>query len=140
MKKILVIYLENGSLKEIAEGIKKGAETEGLEVDLISTETASNSISFYPYDLAVVGSPTRGIFRGKAAGDLISFFKKCKNTMGQKTVAFVTPRFFATGKALKDLMNKMEQNLGSVVIDFKKLKKEKDGLKFGKSLKDYKIN
>ena len=122
------------------QGIKEGAEKGGGEVDIINTDTTQNSISFYPYDLVIVGSPSRGIFRGSAASDLEPLFKKCKSTMGQKTIAFVTPRFFATGKALKDLMNKLEQKLGCVIIDFQRFKKEKDGIEFGKELKDYEIN
>ena len=139
--KILIIYSKTNSLQKIVQGIKSGIESNGNdEVDTLNTEINNNkSISFHPYDLVMIGSYTKGFIRGKSSEDLLPLLKKCKGTLGQKTIAFITPRFFATNKALKDLMNKLEEKLGCMIIDFKKIKNKKEGIELGRNLKNYNI-
>jgi flavodoxin len=133
LQKILIIHSKKGDLKRIAEGIEEGAENKGHRVDVLSTERRGRMVSFHAYDLVIVGSPTEGFFRGSIASDLKPFLKKCKRTVGQETVAFVTPRYFATNKALKSLMGQLEE-LGCVVNDFKTLKSYSQAVTYGKSL------
>lgn len=134
MKKILIIYSTEGDLKNIAEGIAQGARQNGYEVELFDTNYSGRPISFFKYDLVIAGAPTQGIFRGKIPSDLANFLKYCKRTSGQEAMAFVTPRFFATNKALKKVMGELEK-LGCIVKDFRTLKNEKEAEEFGGSFK-----
>ena len=133
LQKILIIHSRKGDIKKLAQGIQEGAENKGHQVEVLSTKNKGKIVSFHTYDLVIVGSPTEGIFRGQCADDVRKFLKKCKRTVGQKTSAFVTPRFFATNKALKKLMGELEQ-LGCVVNDFKTLKSYSQAVDYGKSL------
>jgi len=132
LQKVLIIYSTEGDLKKIAEGIAQGARQKGYEVELFDTGYSGRPISFYKYDLVVAGAPTQGIFRGKIPSDLSKFLKDCKRTTGQEAMAFVTPRFFATNKALKKVMGELEK-LGCIVKDFRTIKNEKEAKEFGNS-------
>ena len=134
LQKILIIYSKEGDIKDIAEGIAEGAREEGYQVELKDTEIDGRPVSFFPYDLVIAGAPTQGIFRGKIPSDLSSFLKECKRTGGQDAMAFVTPRFFATNKALKLVMGELEK-LGCIVKDFRKIKNRKEAVQFGKTIK-----
>ena len=134
LQKILIIYSKEGDIKDIAEGIAEGARENGYQVELKDTEIDGRPVSFFPYDLVIAGAPTQGIFRGKIPSDLSSFLKECKRTGGQDAMAFVTPRFFATNKALKLVMGELEK-LGCIVKDFRKIKNRKEAVQFGKTIK-----
>jgi menaquinone-dependent protoporphyrinogen IX oxidase len=134
LQKILIIYSKEGDIKDIAEGIAEGAKENGYQVELKDTEIDGRPVSFFPYDLVIAGAPTQGIFRGKIPSDLSSFLKECKRTGGQDAMAFVTPRFFATNKALKLVMGELEK-LGCIVKDFRKIKNRKEAVRFGKTIK-----
>ena len=134
LQKILIIYSKEGDIKDIAEGIAEGAREEGYQVELKDTEIDGRPVSFFPYDLVIAGAPTQGIFRGKIPSDLSSFLKECKRTGGQDAMAFVTPRFFATNKALKLVMGELEK-LGCIVKDFRKIKNRKEAVQFGKKIR-----
>lgn len=133
MQKILIIHSINGKLDEIAGGIAEGLRHNGHQVDILSTAYKERPVTFHPYDLVLAGSPTRGIFKGKVSEDIPPFLKKCKRTAGQKTIAFVTPRFFATTRALRSLMAELEK-LGCIVYNFSSLKNRQQAVKFGESL------
>jgi len=133
LHKILIIYSKEGKLKEIAEGIAEGARKEGNETEVIDTTYSERPVTFFPYDLVVAGAPTQGIIRASIPSDLSEFLKKCKRTGGQKAVAFVTPRFFATNKALKKVMGELEK-IGCIVNDFRAIKNRKEAVEFGQSL------
>lgn len=133
MKKILIIHSAEGNLDKISRGIKEGAVNRGYNVDVLSTEDRGRTVNFHPYDLVVVGSPTKGVFRGSIAEDLPTYLRDCKRTQGQEAIAFVTPRFFATSKALKSLMGQLEK-LGCIVNDFRSLGNYDEAVEFGKGL------
>lgn len=133
MKKILIIYSIEGKLKEIAEGIAKGAGKNGYQVDVISTKAQGKVVSFFPYDLILVGSPAYGLIKGKIAADIQPFLSQCKRTSGKEAVAFITPKALATDKALKVLMGELEK-LGCFVNNFATLKSEQSAVVFGEQL------
>ncbi|MFW6034656.1 MAG: DNA-binding response regulator [Halothermotrichaceae bacterium] len=133
MKKILIIYSTEGELDEVVRGIEKGASANGHQIDVLSTDEKPQTLSFHPYDLVLVGSPTKGLFKGKIAGDIDPFLRDCKRTEAQDAVAFVTPRFFATTKSLKKLMGVLEKQ-GCFVKNFVSLKTKVDAFDFGKKL------
>jgi menaquinone-dependent protoporphyrinogen IX oxidase len=130
--KILIIHSVEGDVDEIARGLSEGARKNGHQVDIISTKENKN-ITFFPYDLVIVGSPTRGFFKGKIATDISPFLSQCKRTMGKTAIAFVSPRAFATTRALKVLMGELEK-LGCFVKDFASLSNYNGGVEFGRTL------
>src|SRR5690606_10964019 len=115
---ILIIHSVEGKLKEIGEGIARGAERSGYQVDFLSTKDTGRVVTFLPYDLILVGSPAKGVIKGKIAEDISPFLRQCKRTDGKEAIAFVTPNGLATDKALKVLMAELEK-LGCFVNDFK---------------------
>ncbi len=130
--KILIIHSVKGDIDQIAKGLSEGAQKKGHQVDIVSTRE-NKIVNFFPYDLVIVGSPTRGFFKGKIATDISPFLNQCKRTMGKKAFAFVTPKAFATTSALKILMGELEK-LGCFVKDFTSLSNYNDGLEFGSTL------
>lgn len=133
MQRLLIIHTPDADLKDIAEGIKEGAEAQGFRVDIKNTNDIGNGVSFYPYDLILAGSPTKGIFRGKIDQSLNKFLSEAKRTVGKDTVAFVKPRFFATNKALKKVMSALESQ-GCIVKNFKAIKDHQSAVEFGKNI------
>lgn len=129
---VLIIYA-GGGMKNIARGIAEGVEKNGHSSEMIDANQRDRPISFHKFDLVAVGAPTKGIFRGSVPAELSETLKKCKRTMGQESVAFVTPRLFATSDALKKVMGEMEK-LGCVVRNFRSLKSYNDAVEFGKGL------
>ena len=134
MQRLLVIHTPDADLKDIAEGIKEGAETQGFRVDIKNTKDIGNGVSFYPYDLILAGSPTKGIFRGRIDQSLNKFLSEAKRTVGKDAVAYVKPRFFATTKALKKVMSSLESQ-GCIVKNFKSIKNHQSAVEFGKNIK-----
>ncbi|ADQ13853.1 response regulator transcription factor [Halanaerobium hydrogeniformans] len=134
MQRILIIHTPDDDLKEIAEGIKEGAEKQGFRVELKNTADGAGGVSFYPYDLVIAGSPTLGIFKGKIDNSLRKFLKDVKRTTGQNAYAYVKPRFFASRKALKEVMAALEEQ-GCIVKNFKAIKDHQSAVEFGKSIK-----
>ncbi len=133
MRKILIIHSEEGNLKGVVQGIAEGAGSNGHRVDIISTKDRNKIVTFFPYDLILTGSPTLGFFKGKIAGDIKHFLSQCKRTAGKSAIAFVTPRAFATTRALKILMAELEK-LGCIVKDFANLRNKNEAISFGKKL------
>ncbi|NLM96743.1 MAG: flavodoxin family protein [Halanaerobiaceae bacterium] len=133
MKKVLIIYSSEGNLKEIAEGIAEGARKNAYQVDLISTREQGKVVSFFPYDVVLVGSPAYGVIKGKIAPDIPPFLSQCKRTAGKEAIAFVSPKGMATDKALKVLMAELEK-LGCFVNNFTALKSRQSAVAFGEQL------
>ncbi len=134
MQRLLIIHTPDADLKDIADGIKEGAESKGFRVDIKSTKDIGSGVSFYPYDLILAGSPTEGIFRGKIDQSLNKFLSEAKRTVGKDAVAYVKPRFFATNKALKKVMAALESQ-GCIVKNFKAIKNHQSAVEFGKNIK-----
>ena len=134
MQRLLIIHTPDADLKDIASGIKEGAEAQGVRVDMKNTKDIGTGISFYHYDLIAAGSPTKGIFKGKIDKSLNKFLSEAKRTGGAEAVAFVKPRFFATNKALKKVMAALEAQ-GCIVKNFKALSDHRSAVEFGKNIK-----
>lgn len=134
MQRLLIIHTPDAELKEIATGIKEGAESQGFRVDMKNTRDIGRGVSFYQYDLIAAGSLTKGIFKAKIDKSLNKFLAEAKRTVGSNAIAYVKPRFFATNKALKKVMAALESQ-GCIVKNFKALKDHQSAVEFGKSIK-----
>lgn len=134
MQSLLVIYTPASDLKKIAEGIKKGAESQGFKVDIKNTKEIERVISLHPYDLVLAGSKAEGIFASDIDSSLKDFLAEAKRTQGRDAFAFVKPYFFATNKTLKKIMAVLESE-GCIVKNFKRLKNYHSAVEFGKNIK-----
>ncbi len=121
MKRVLIIQSTDDSVQEVVKGLEAGFKNQGLQVDLEEIVQRTRPLSFHPYDLVVVASPTLGFFGGKIDDQLGEFLKHCKRTSGQKAVAVVNSKLFGTGKSAKKVMEKLEEQ-GCVVKDFRVFK------------------
>ncbi len=130
MKNILIIYSQEGDAEKVARGIKEGAESQGHRAELLAASGEGDEISFHKYDLVIVGSPTKGLIKGRPAEDISPTLDRCKHTVGQDAFAFITSSLIGSTKALKKLMEQLEKQ-GCVVKDFETLKKKADGEKLG---------
>lgn len=133
VQRLLIIHTPDPELKTIAEAIKKGAESQGLRVDLKNTKDRGTGVSFYPYDLILAGSSVSGFLKAKLDNSLASFLADAKRTTGKDAVAFVKPHFFVTNKALKKVMAALEAQ-GCIVKNFKALKNQDSAVKFGENI------
>lgn len=132
MQKILILHSPDKKVQQLAEEIKKGAETGGHRVDLIAASgSGGKDISFHPYDLVVVGSEKKGLIKGRPPQVMGETFSRCKRTVGQESMAFLKPSLFGNTRALRELMNEMEKQ-GMVVKDFATLKSTADAEEFGR--------
>lgn len=131
MGKVLIIYSEKKDFTEFAEALKLGFTKQGVEVEMQNLKAPSRPINFKKYDLVLAGSPIFGFFGGKIDEDLAEFLKDCKNTVGQKAVAFVDSKFIGSSKSLKKVMAKLE-SIGCMVYDFRSFSDVKTAEKFAK--------
>ncbi len=132
VQKILILHSPDKKVVQVAEGIKKGAETSGHRVDMIAASGASGrDISFHVYDLVIVGSEKKGLIKGRPPQVMGETFSRCKRTVGQESMAFLKPSLFGNTRALRELMNEMEKQ-GMVVRDFATLKSSEEGEEFGR--------
>ncbi len=132
MSKVLIIYSEKKEFTEFAEALKLGFIEQGAEVEMQNLEVPSRPINFKRYDLVLAGSPIFAFFGGKIDEDLGEFLKNCKNTVGQKAVAFVNSKFIGSSKSLKKVMTKLE-SIGCMVYDFRSFSELKTAEKFAKN-------
>ncbi|AZO93902.1 DNA-binding response regulator [Iocasia frigidifontis] len=131
--KVLVIHAQDDKITKIAKAMVEGIVNNGNQADRISTSDTGGLVNFHSYDLVLVGSPTKGFFKGKIDENIKPFLGQCKRTVGKEAVAFVTPRGFATTKALKLVMAVLE-SLGCIVKDFVSLSTVKEARVFGGKL------
>lgn len=134
LRRLLIIYTPDDNIKKMAEGLKKGVEEAEFQVVMVNTAYNRTGISFAPFNIAAAESPTKEIFRGKIDSSLAKFFSQFKLTPGQEAAAFAAPRFFAAGKALKNVMPLLEKE-GCAVKIFFEAKDYKTAVKFGRDLK-----
>lgn len=133
MKKILIIHTTNRKITDFAKSIKKGIESNGHKVDLLSTEYKDKMVTFFPYDIIIVGSHALGFFKGKIDHKLKKFLHECKRASGKKVITFVNGKIFAANSANKNLMAEME-HMGCFVYDFRVFKNADEAEEFGKQI------
>lgn len=130
----LILYSAQGSLGDIAEGLKAGLTRTGFKVQLKQAESSGSApIIVSQYDLVCVGSPVLGTFGGQVAADIDATIKRISRLEGKVTVAFVKPKLFGSRKALTRLMGMLEHQ-GAWVQDFSQLRGRADAENFGLTL------
>lgn len=102
--------------------ISSTIRSRGHQVDEVRVENSSRTPSLFIYDLVYVGTKVTGTWGGKFSSSLASYLRDCTGLEGKKAVVFVTPKLFGTGKAIKRIMNLLEEK-GGIVIDFGSLRK-----------------
>ncbi len=133
MKAILIYSSKFRKFDKIAEMIFATLQSKGHRVKKIKVEESTKAPSLFPYDLVFVGSPVEGLWGGRFSEKLDGFIKKCTGLQGKKSAVFVYPKAIGTGKAMKQIMRRLEQK-GSIVIDFRSIKKESEAKAFAEKL------
>lgn len=95
-------------LSALAQGLARGIEAQGHQVDLIDSRRDSNAkLSMYQY--IAIGAEQTGIFGGKIPPQVTEFLRNAGVIGGKKCFAFVLPRPIGSYKALGNLMRSMER-------------------------------
>ena len=94
-------------LRDIANGLARGIEKQGNQVDVFDGGRDSN-VKLTIYQYIVVGMEPSGSFSGKVPDSLRSFLAGSGVVSGKKSYAFVTRSPFGTAKSLTNLMRSME--------------------------------
>ena len=133
MRTILIYSSPSRKFDTLVEVISSSLQRLGNQVKKVKVEEEQRPVSLFAYDLVFVGSPVLGFWGGKFPEKLSSYLKKCTGFQGKKSAVFVFPKSFGTVKAMKRLMHELEEK-GSIVIDFRQIKKSLDAKKFGNRL------
>jgi len=132
--RIMLIYAsQSKKFDNLATTIFSKLQAGGHQVEKIKVEEVDRVPTLFPYDLVFFGSPVEGFWGGRFSEQLNSFIGKCTGLQGKKSVVFVYPKTFGTGKAMKRIMHKLEEK-GSIVIDFRSIKSKSEAEAFAERL------
>lgn len=131
----LILYGPQGGLSALAKGLAAGLEAVGYRTELIeATSRSSAPIQAFGYDLICVGSTVRGRFGGQVADEVGDALKRFTRLEGKAAAAFVRRRWLGSTRALRRLMELMEEQ-GAQVRDFAALTDPKAAERFGRRLR-----
>ena len=132
--RVLILYGgEGGRIEEVTKVISSTIRSRGHEVDEVRAENSSRITSFFIYDLVYVGSQVTGIWGGKFSSTLASYLRDYSGLEGKRAVVFVTPKLLKAGKAIKKIMNLLEEK-GAIVVDFASLRKPSEAEDLAKKI------
>ena len=132
--RVLILYGgEGGRIGAMTKVISSTIRSRGHEVDEARVESSRRITSFFVYDVVYVGSQVVGMWGGKLSSTLASYLRDCSGLEGKKAVVFVTPKLFGTGKAIKKIMNFLEEK-GGIVVDFASLRKPSEAEDLAKKI------
>ncbi len=132
--RVILIYSSNSrKFDMLVETIFSNLQRLGNQVKMVKVEKGERPVSLFAYDLIFVGSPVLGFWGGKFSQELSSYLKQCTGFQGKKSVVFVFPKLLGTVKATRRLMHELEEK-GSIVIDFRQIKKKSEAKEFGTRL------
>jgi menaquinone-dependent protoporphyrinogen IX oxidase len=94
-------------LRDIANGLARGIEKQGNQVDVFDGSRDSN-VKLTIYQYIVVGMEPSGAFSGKVPDSVRAFLAGSGVVTGKKSYAFVSRSTFGTAKSLSNLMRSME--------------------------------
>lgn len=133
MRTILIYSSQSKKFDMLVEAISSSLQRLGNQVKKVKVEEEQRPVSLFAYDLVFIGSPVMGFWGGKFSEELSSYIRKCTGFQGKKSAVFVFPKLLGTVKATRRLMHELEKK-GSIVIDFRQIKKIADAKKFGNRL------
>lgn len=132
--RVLILYGgEGGRIGAMTKVISSTIRSRGHEVDEARVESSRRIISLFIYELVYVGSQVVGMWGGKFSSTLASYLRDCSGLEGKKAVVFVTTKLFGTGKAIKKIMNLLEEK-GAIVVDFASLRKPSEAEDLAKKI------
>jgi len=122
VKRVIIIYSDEGHLAPIAEGIKNGLsqDSDKVRVEIVSVANCATPFSVRPYDLVCIGSPVQGIFGGRIAPDVVNLINRVNGIEGKQCAVFVSNKPFGAQKTIRKMMELLEKQ-GALVQDFEVL-------------------
>lgn len=133
MKVMLFYSSHSKKFDAIAEEIFATLQSNAHQAEKIKIEESTKTLSLFAHDLVFVGSQVEGFWGGKFSDQLAAFIEKCTGLQGKKSAVFVYPKPLRTGKAMKRIMQRLEQK-GSIVIDFRSIKNKSEAKAFAQKL------
>ncbi len=94
-------------LSAVAQGLARGIEMQGHQVDLIEARRDSD-VKLSAYQYIAIGAEQTGLFGGKIPPHVTEFLQQAGAVSGKKSFAFLLPGPVASTKALANLMRAME--------------------------------
>lgn len=123
--RVLILHLADSKMTEWAKSLQGALQNEKCQVDLIDTNHSSSTpISTAPYQLVLVLTTFRGLWKPIIPVAIDSLLKRCTRLEGRRGAAIVASRF-NSNKALKFLMHLMEVQ-GMMVEDFAVVRSARD--------------
>ena len=96
------------SYRKLAQGIARGLESRGFQVDVIDGEVEKGKrLSFYEY--IVIGCEPASLFGRKIPQSVSTFLSQAGSIGGKRSCAFIGKHPFASSRALSQLMKAMER-------------------------------
>lgn len=131
--RVLILHLADQKMNDWAKSLQGALQNEQCQVDLIDTNHSSSTpISTAPYQLVIVLTTFRGLWKPIIPVAIDSLLKRCTRLEGRRGAAIVANRL-NTNKALKFLMHLMEVQ-GMIVEDFAVARSSNDFPKLAKRL------
>ncbi|NLY11644.1 MAG: hypothetical protein GX020_08175 [Firmicutes bacterium] len=113
----LILHTEEPKTIKWANALRDALATHNCKVDLVvAKENHSTPIGTSQYRLIIMLSNFSGLFKPKLPNAVDDALKQCSRVQGKRGAAFLPAKLGST-KALKNLMEKMEQQ-GIFVEDF----------------------
>lgn len=115
--RVMIMHLADPKMTQWAQSLQSALQKHNCQVNLVDTNYESGvSISAAPYDLVIVMTTYRGLWRPIIPIALDTLLKRCTRLEGKKSVAIVANRI-NSGRAIRFLMHLMEAQ-GMMVEDF----------------------
>ncbi|MDI9420198.1 MAG: hypothetical protein GX228_08315 [Firmicutes bacterium] len=123
--RVLILHQAEPKMSEWAKNLQGALQNQKCQVNLIDTNYGSAApISTAPYDLVVVMTTFRGLWRPIIPIAVDELLKRCTRLEGRRGIAIVANRVSA-GRALRFLMHLMEVQ-GMIVEDFATVRSAKE--------------
>lgn len=133
--RIAVVFFgakQRENIRSISQGLVKGIETQGCQVDLIDgSRDVNTKLTIYNY--IAVGTESVNLFGGKISKKIAEYLAGSGIVTGKKSFAFVTSSGFRSQKTLSALMKAMEHE-GMFLKNSTVLSSQDEAFEIGKSL------
>ncbi|NLM69377.1 MAG: hypothetical protein GX177_05175 [Firmicutes bacterium] len=121
----LILHEDEPKMREWARSLQGALQNHNLQVNLVDPSVGAGApISTAQYELVIVLSSFRGLWRPIIPIAIDTLLKRCTRLEGKKGIA-VVPQKLNSGKALRFLMHLMEVQ-GMMVGDFAAVRSPKE--------------